>query len=234
MRPWLPPKRSLPTRQRPWSGAASDPRPPADASPISRCRKTPGEPLEIYVATTSGGIFKSTNEGVSWTPVFDHAGGMMSIGAVAVAPSNPLGGLGGHRRGRQPPELLVGRRRLQIASTAARTGRRWGSTETRHIGKIVIHPTDPNTVYVAAVGHLWGSNTERGVFKTTDGGKTWKQGPVSRTRTPAPSTWPWIPGIPTSSSPPCISGSAKAGASTAAAPAAASTAPPTAAPPGPN
>src|SRR5579859_6149501 len=51
--------------------------------------KVPGEPADIYVATASGGVFKSTNEGVSWTPVFDKAGGMMSIGAIAAAPSNP-------------------------------------------------------------------------------------------------------------------------------------------------
>ena len=76
--------------------------------------RAPGEPLKIYAATTTGGIFKSINEGISWTPIFDNAGAMMSIGAIAVAPSNPNDRLGRHRRGQQPPEFVMGRRRLQI------------------------------------------------------------------------------------------------------------------------
>ena len=82
--------------------------------------------------------------------------------------------LGRHRRSEQPPELVVGRRRLQVDSTAGARGS-VGLNDTRHIGRIVIHPANPDVVYVAAVGHLWGSNTERGVFKTTDGGQTWKK-----------------------------------------------------------
>jgi photosystem II stability/assembly factor-like uncharacterized protein len=134
--------------------------------------RVPGQPAELYVATTSGGIFKSANEGVSFTPIFDHAGGMMSIGAVAVAPSNPsiVWAGGGEADNRQSSSWGDGVYR----STDG--GAHWlhmGLADTRHIGRIAIHPTDPNIVYVAAAGHLWGSNTERGVFKTTDGGQTW-------------------------------------------------------------
>ena len=96
---------------------------------------------------------------------------MMSIGDVAVAPSNPNIVWAGHRRSEQPAELVVGRRRLQVARRRPDVEERWASSDTRHIGRIVIHPTNPDVVYVAAVGHLWGPNAERGVFKTTDGGR---------------------------------------------------------------
>src|SRR5579863_3273556 len=136
--------------------------------------KVPGEPMEIYVGTTSGGVFKSSNEGVSFTPVFDRAGGMMSIGAVAVAPSNPsVVWVGtGEADNRQSSSWGDG---VYRSTDGGQTWQKTGLEETRHIGKILIHPTDPKIVWVAAVGHLWGSNPERGVFKTIDGGKTWKK-----------------------------------------------------------
>ena len=136
--------------------------------------KVPGQPAEIYVATTTGGVFKSVNEGVSFTPIFDHAGGMMSIGAIAVAPSNPaVVWVGtGEADNRQSSSWGDG---VFKSTNGGTTWQRMGLEETRHIGKIVIHPTDPNTVYLAAVGHLWSGNPERGVFKTTDGGKTWNK-----------------------------------------------------------
>jgi photosystem II stability/assembly factor-like uncharacterized protein len=136
--------------------------------------QVPGKPDELYVATTSGGIFKSVNGGVSFTPIFDQPGGMMSIGAVAVAPSNPsiVWAGGGEADNRQSSSWGDG---VYKSFDGGRSWQRMGLEETRHIGRIVIHPTDPNIVYVAAVGHLWGSNSERGVFKTSDGGKTWKK-----------------------------------------------------------
>lgn len=131
-----------------------------------------GRPAEVYVATTSGGIFKSSNEGVSFAPVFDHAGGMMSMGSVAVSPSNPsiVWAGGGEADNRQSSSWGDG---VYQSTDGGAQWRHMGLTETRHIGRIVIHPTDPNIVYVAAVGHLWGSNPDRGVYKTTDGGQTW-------------------------------------------------------------
>jgi photosystem II stability/assembly factor-like uncharacterized protein len=136
--------------------------------------KSPGAPLAIYAATTTGGLFKSVNEGVSWTPIFDSAGGMMSLGAVAVAPSNPSAvWVGtGEADNRQSSSWGDG---VYRSLDGGATWRKMGLDETRRIGKIVIHPTDPNTVYIAAVGHLWGSNAERGVYKTTDGGMTWSK-----------------------------------------------------------
>lgn len=136
--------------------------------------KIPGAPSELYIATTSGGVFKSSNEGVSFTPIFDHSGGMMSIGAVAVAPSNPsIVWVGtGEADNRQSSSWGDG---VYKSTDAGHTWQKMGLEETRHVGRILIHPTDPNIVYIAATGHLWGSNVERGVYKTTDGGKTWNK-----------------------------------------------------------
>src|SRR5690242_3226926 len=134
--------------------------------------RRPGRPAEVYVGTASGGIFKSTNEGISWFPIFDQSGGMQSIGALAIAPSNPsiVWAGTGEANNRQSSSWGDG---VYRSNDGGGHWQRVGLEETRHVGRIVIHPTDPNTVYVAAVGHLWGSNAERGVFKTTDGGATW-------------------------------------------------------------
>jgi photosystem II stability/assembly factor-like uncharacterized protein len=136
--------------------------------------KAPGQADIIYVATTTGGVFKSLNAGISFAPIFDHAGAMMSTGAIAVAPSNPtIVWVGtGEADNRQSSSWGDG---IYQSLDAGTTWRKMGLADTRHISKIVIHPTDPNTVYVAAAGHLWGSNPERGVFKTSDGGRTWKK-----------------------------------------------------------
>jgi photosystem II stability/assembly factor-like uncharacterized protein len=136
--------------------------------------KSPGQADIIYVATTTGGVFKSVNAGISFAPIFDHAGAMMSTGAIAVAPSNPtVVWVGtGEADNRQSSSWGDG---VYKSLDAGATWQKTGLTDTRHVGKIVIHPADPNTVYVAANGHLWGPNPERGVFKTTDGGKTWKK-----------------------------------------------------------
>jgi len=117
--------------------------------------QTPGSPAVMYVATTSGGIFKSVNEGVSFTPVFDRAGGMMSMGAIAVSASNPsiVWAGTGEADNRQSSSWGDG---VYKSSDGGMTWEKKGLEETRHIGKILIHPTDPNTVYVGAVGHLWG------------------------------------------------------------------------------
>ncbi len=136
--------------------------------------KAPGQADTIYVATTTGGVFKSVNAGISFTPIFDHAGAMMSTGAIAVAPSNPsIVWVGtGEADNRQSSSWGDG---VYKSMDAGATWRKMGLADTRHIGKIVIDPRDANIVYVAAAGHLWGSNAERGVFKTADGGKTWQK-----------------------------------------------------------
>jgi photosystem II stability/assembly factor-like uncharacterized protein len=131
-----------------------------------------GQPETIYVGTASGGIFKSTNAGTSWAPVFDTADAMMSIGALAVAASQPstVWAGTGEANNRQSSSWGDG---VYKSTDAGSTWKYVGLKESRHIARIVVHPSNPDIAYVAAVGHLWGSNPDRGVFKTTDGGGTW-------------------------------------------------------------
>src|SRR3954470_8461369 len=134
--------------------------------------RVPGQPDAIYVASASGGVFKSTNQGTSWTPVFDRVDAMMSIGGITVAAANPnvVWAGTGEANNRQSSSWGDG---VYKSIDAGQTWTRAGLADTRHIARIVIHPRDPDVVYVAAAGHLWGSNSERGVFKTSDGGRTW-------------------------------------------------------------
>jgi photosystem II stability/assembly factor-like uncharacterized protein len=133
-----------------------------------------GEPDAIYVATASGGLFKSANNGVSWSPVFDNVDAMMSIGAVAVAPSaQTTVWLGtGEANTRQSSSWGDG---VYKSTDGGKTWTNMGLKDTRSVARIVIDPTNENVVYVAAQGHLFGPNAERGVFKTTDGGRTWSK-----------------------------------------------------------
>jgi len=125
----------------------------------------------IYAGTATGGVWKSTNAGVTWAPVFDSVR-TGSVGAVAVAPSNPdVVWVGtGESNNMRSSSWGTGVYR----STDG--GRTWSGAmlpRSQHIGRIVIDPRDPNIVYVAALGPLWASGGERGLYKTSDGGKTW-------------------------------------------------------------
>jgi photosystem II stability/assembly factor-like uncharacterized protein len=125
----------------------------------------------IYVGYATGGLWKTVNNGTTWTPVFDEQPNT-SIGALAIAPSDPkiiyVGT--GEPNNRQSSSFGAG------VFKSIDAGETWiyvGLKETQTIGRLAIHPKDPNIVYVAAVGALFGPNPERGVYKTTDGGKTW-------------------------------------------------------------
>ena len=132
------------------------------------------DPSTFYVATASGGLWKTQNHGTTFEPIFDDQA-VSSIGDVTLAPSDPSILYVGHGRAQQPPVVLLGQRRLPQPRRRARPGRHLGLADTHHIGRIAVHPKDPDVVYVAALGHLWGPNQERGLYKTTDGGRTWTQ-----------------------------------------------------------
>ncbi len=125
----------------------------------------------IYIAAATGGVWRSTNAGVSWTSLFDSVRAP-SIGAVAVAPSNPdvvWVGAG-------EPQNMRSSSWGNGVYKSLDGGRTWSAAmlpRSQHIGRIVIDPRDPNVVYVAAVGPLWAPGGERGLFKTSDGGLTW-------------------------------------------------------------
>lgn len=131
-----------------------------------------GKPNVAYFGGVGGGLFKTTDAGVTWQPLFQHEP-VASIGAIGVAPSNSQ-------------IIYVGTGEASIRSNATYGngmyrsddgGKTWqhiGLDDTRHIGRLLVDPKDSNRVVVAALGHIWGSNKERGIFLTTDGGKTWK------------------------------------------------------------
>ncbi len=128
-------------------------------------------PAIFYAATGTAGLWRTTNHGTSWEPLFDDQPAS-SLGDVTLAPSNPnIIWVGtGEPQNRQSSGWGNG---VYQSLDGGRTWTHLGLTETRHIARIAIHPTNLEIVYVAAVGHLWGPNPDRGVFKTTDGGKTW-------------------------------------------------------------
>jgi photosystem II stability/assembly factor-like uncharacterized protein len=131
----------------------------------------PGNSNVVYVASASGGLWKTTNGGVTWNPVFERQG-TISIGDVALAPSNPDVVWVG--TGESKPRNSVSFGDGVYKSTDG--GKNWqymGLKETERISAIAIHPQNPDIVYVGALGHAFGPNEDRGVFMTTDGGKTW-------------------------------------------------------------
>jgi photosystem II stability/assembly factor-like uncharacterized protein len=128
-------------------------------------------PFIIYAATASGGIWKTTNNGVTWKPIFDDQS-TSTIGDIAIAPSNPdiIWAGTGEPNNRQSSSWGNG---VYKSMDGGHSWTNMGLQDTHHIGRIVIHPTNPDIVYVAALGHLWGANKERGLYRTTDGGTTW-------------------------------------------------------------
>lgn len=131
----------------------------------------PDAPHIVYCGAATGGVWKTTNNGVTWAPVFDDAGSA-SIGALAISRSNP-------------DIVWVGTGESNASSytswgdgvyKSTDGGRTWvhmGLRDSHHVGRVLIHPTDPDVVYVAALGPLWGAGSGRGLFRTRDGGRTW-------------------------------------------------------------
>jgi photosystem II stability/assembly factor-like uncharacterized protein len=130
------------------------------------------DPTTVYCATATGGVWKTANNGTTWTPIFDRYGSG-SIGAIAVSDSNPDVVWVGTGEANASSYTSWGDG-VYASTDGGRSFTHRGLEDTRHIGRIAIDPTDPNVVYVAAVGHLWGPNPMRGVFRTRDGGRSWK------------------------------------------------------------
>lgn len=130
------------------------------------------DPRIYYLATAGGGVWKTINGGITFNVVFDK-GGSVSMGSVSVCQG-------------KPDVVFIGTGEVSSRNSVAwgdgvyksvDAGKTWthvGLRDTKHIGKVIVHPNDPNTVVVGALGHLWGPNKERGVYRSTDGGKTWQ------------------------------------------------------------
>jgi len=138
---------------------------------IADVEGVPGEPNIVYVASASGGLWKTTNAGVTWKPIFERQG-TLSIGDIALAPGNPdVVWVGtGESNVRNSVSFGDG---VYKSTDGGKTWQNMGLKESEHISAIAINPQNTDIVYVGALGHAFGPNEERGVFMTTDGGKTW-------------------------------------------------------------
>jgi photosystem II stability/assembly factor-like uncharacterized protein len=132
----------------------------------------PADPSHFYVAYASGGLWYTESNGTAFKPLFDNEA-VMTLGDIAVNWKDNIIWAGtGENNSSRSSYSGVG---MYKSTDSGKTWQHIGLEETHHIGRIILHPTDPNIVWVAALGHLYSSNTERGVYKTIDGGKTWKQ-----------------------------------------------------------
>ncbi|MBO0722226.1 MAG: hypothetical protein J2P41_15480, partial [Blastocatellia bacterium] len=133
----------------------------------------PGNPAIVYVASASGGLWKTVNGGITWKPLFEREG-TISIGDIALEPGNPeviwLGT--GEASARNSISFGDG---IYKSTDGGKSWRHLGLKDTMYISRIVINPRNPNIVYVAALGHSFGPNQERGIFMTMDGGKNWQK-----------------------------------------------------------
>src|SRR5882672_3608857 len=133
----------------------------------------PINPSHYFVAAASGGVWKTLNAGTTWTPVFDREGSY-SIGCIVLDPKNPLTVWVGTGENNSQRSVSYGNG-VYRSDDGGKSWKNVGLKTSEHIGRIAIDPKDSNIVYVAAQGPLWGPGGERGLYKTTDGGKTWKQ-----------------------------------------------------------
>jgi len=133
----------------------------------------PGNPGVYYFGADGGGVWKTTDAGTVWKPIFDKKEGA-PIGALAIAPSNPNIIYVGTGVNGIYSDISYGDG-VYKSNDGGETWQHLGLVETRHIGRILIDPRNPDVVLVAAIGHPFGPNEERGVFRTTDGGRTWKR-----------------------------------------------------------
>jgi photosystem II stability/assembly factor-like uncharacterized protein len=131
----------------------------------------PGHTDTVYAATASGGVWKTTNHGVTWEPVFERESSV-SVGAIALAPSNPAIVWVGTGEANSVRSSSWGDG-VYRSDDAGKTWKHLGLEGSRHVGRILVHPTDSRIVYVAAMGSLFGGSPDRGLYKTVDGGASW-------------------------------------------------------------
>ncbi|NNF38951.1 MAG: hypothetical protein HKN71_09800, partial [Gemmatimonadetes bacterium] len=139
---------------------------------VSDVEGIPSPSRTFFVAAAGGGIWKTTNNGVTFRPVFDP-GRVISMGDLAIAPSDTLQVWAGTGEPDSRNSISPGSG-IYKSGDGGLTWELKGLERTQTIGRVVVHPTNPDVVYVAALGAIWGSNAERGLYKTEDGGETWE------------------------------------------------------------
>jgi photosystem II stability/assembly factor-like uncharacterized protein len=132
-----------------------------------------GDPLTYYFGAVAGGVWKTTNGGNTWTPMTDKTG-IMSVGAIAVAPSDPNVVYVGTGESCWRGDITYGDGMYKSVD-GGKTWTHIGLEDSRHIARVIVHPTNPDILFVAAMGHAYGPNETRGVFRSSDGGKTWQK-----------------------------------------------------------
>ncbi|MGQ0539488.1 MAG: VPS10 domain-containing protein [Gemmatimonadaceae bacterium] len=140
---------------------------------VSSVAGVPGDPNVYYAGAASGGIFKTVDGGIHWAPIFDSQP-VSSVGALAVAPSDPNVVWAGTGEPFIRSNISVGWGIFR-SSDAGKTWTKMGLENTGRIGRVVVHPANPDIVYATALGHAYGPQPERGVYRTMDGGKTWER-----------------------------------------------------------
>ncbi len=147
--------------------------PAAMSGRVSDVEVVESDPDVIYVGAAAGGVWKTVNGGTTWEPIFDDQP-VASIGDIAVFQPNPAIVWVGTGEGNVRNSVSIGNG-VYKSLDGGRTWKHLGLAETERIHRVVLHPTNPDVAWVAALGRLWGENPERGVFKTTDGGKSWRK-----------------------------------------------------------
>jgi photosystem II stability/assembly factor-like uncharacterized protein len=145
--------------------------PAAGGGRVTAVVGVPGQSNVYYAGAAAGGVFRTNDGGLSWKPIFEKET-VASIGAIALAPSNPNIVWVGTGEANIRNDISGGRG-VYMSTDGGTTWRFMGLKDAGQISSVVVDPDNPNTVFVGAIGHAWGPNTERGVFRTTDGGKTW-------------------------------------------------------------
>src|SRR6266481_6424249 len=146
---------------------------PARAGRVVAVTGVRGEPETYYFGSVGGGVWKTNDAGRAWNPIFDSQP-VASIGAIAIAPSNPEIIYVGSGEADMRSSISAGNG-MYKSTDGGKTWANIGLADSRQIGRILVDPKDPNKVFVAALGHAYGSNAERGVFRSNDGGKNWQR-----------------------------------------------------------
>jgi len=133
-----------------------------------------GQPLTFYFGGTGGGVWKTTDGGSNWEPISDKDFKAGSVGSIAVSESDPNVVFAGMGESPIRGNLSHGDG-VWKSTDSGHTWKNMGLQDTYQISRVIVHPHDPDLVYVAALGHVWGSNSDRGIYRSSDGGKSWKK-----------------------------------------------------------